>query len=173
MDIEKLLKLMNQQRSIRSFTKEEIPDDILKLIAKAGRTSPTDSNRQLRKFTLVKNKKLIQNLGQAIGQEIGRHEYDFYGATALLLISVPRNHKNSSYELALATQNCWLAATALDIGMAWTHQINGRSDKETVRKVLNQLKIPAHHICLNVLAIGIPNENPKAKDHTEEIKLFS
>lgn len=173
MDIEKLLKLMNQRRSIRSFTKEEIPDDKLKLIAKAGRNSPTDSNRQLRKFTLVKNKELIQNLGQAIGQEIGIEEYNFYGATALLLISLPRDHKNASYEIALATQNCWLAATALDIGMAWIHQINGRSDQSNIRKVLNQLAIPEDHICLNALAIGLPAENLQPKEQTEEIKLFS
>lgn len=48
MTIEQLLELINQRTSIRSFTREIISDEKLRLIAEAGRASPTDSNRQRR-----------------------------------------------------------------------------------------------------------------------------
>lgn len=172
MTIEELMKLMNTRTSIRSFTDDEIADEQLTLIAEAGRASPTDSNKQRRQFTVVKNKELLKNLAQAIGEEIQLPAYDFYGATAILLISVPRDTPNSCYEVGLAVQNCWLAATALGLGMAWTHQINGRSDKQGVRQALDRLNIPKDHICLNVMAIGTPTEQPEPKEKTEEIYLL-
>lgn len=172
MTIEQLMELINTRTSVRSFTDEEISDEKLRLIAEAGRASPTDSNKQLRKFTVVKNKELLKNLAQAIGQEIQIKEYDFYGATAILLISVPKDNQNSLYEVGLAVQNSWLAATALGLGMAWTHQINGHSDQPGVRKVLATLAIPDNYICLNVMAIGVPTEQPEPKKHTEEIHLL-
>lgn len=172
MIIEQLMRLINRRTSIRSFTEEEIPDENLRLIAEAGRASSTDSNKQLRKFTIVKNTDLLKNLAQAIGEEIEIGDYDFYGATAILLISVPRDSRNSCYEVGLAVQNSWLAATALGLGMAWTHQINGYSDHPGVRQALDALAIPSNHICLNVLALGIPTEQPEPKMHIEEIHLF-
>lgn len=141
MTIEQLLELINQRTSIRSFTREIISDEKLRLIAEAGRASPTDSNRQRRKFTIVKNPDLLKSLAQAIGREIKIEAYDFYGATALLLISVPRDSQNSCYEVGLAVQNSWLAATTLGLGMAWTHQINGLSDQPGVRKALDTITI--------------------------------
>lgn len=172
MTIEVLMELMNRRTSIRSFTSEEISDEKLIMIAEAGRASPTDSNKQLRKFTIVKNKKLLKNLAQAIGLGIKIEEYDFYGATAILLISVPKDSPNSCYEVGLAAQNTWLAVTVLGLGMAWTHQINGLSDQPGVRKILNTLAIPSNHICLNVMAIGVPREQSEPKEHIEEIHLI-
>lgn len=172
MRIEQLIKLINKRTSIRFFTEEEIADEKLLLIAEAARTSPTDSNKQRRKFTIVKNKDSVKNLAQAIGEEIKIKEYDFYGATAILLISVPRDNPNSCYEVGLAVQNSWLTATALGLGMAWTHQINGLSDQLGVRKILDRLAIPSNHICLNVMAIGIPKKQPEPKEHTEKIHLL-
>lgn len=172
MQIEEVLELMRNRTSIRSFTDEEISDQKLQLIAEAGRASPTDSNRQLRKFTIVKNKDLLAQLGQAIGNEIAIDTYNFYGATAILLISVPRKQINSCYEVGLAVQNSWLAATVLGLGMAWTHQINGLSDQPNVRQVLDVLDVPADHLCLNVMGIGVPAENPEPKNHTEVIQLI-
>lgn len=172
MKVEQLMELINNRTSIRSFTEEEIADEQLLLIAEAARTSPTDSNKQLRKFTIVKNKDLLKSLAQAIGQEIQIEGYDFYGATAILLISVPKDSLNSCYEVGLAVQNSWLTATAFGLGMAWTHQINGLSDQPGVRKILDTLAIPSNHICLNVMALGIPMEQPEPKEHTEEIHLL-
>lgn len=84
---------------------------------------------------------MLKSLAQAIGREIKIEAYDFYGATALLLISVPRDSQNSCYEVGLAVQNSWLAANTLGLGMAWTHQINGLSDQPGVRKALDTITI--------------------------------
>jgi len=167
-----LFDVIQKRKSIREFTDEEISNEDLLKIGEAGRHSPTSVNQQNRKFTIVKNKQLISELGTAVGRQINIEDYDFYDPAAIILVSVPNAGQISAIEVGLAVQNMWLAATALDLGMAWTHQMNGLSDKAEVREVLNQLEIPSNHVCLNVMAVGVPAEKPNAKERNEEINLI-
>lgn len=166
-----LFDVIQRRKSIRAFADKEISNDDLLKIGEAGRHSPTSVNRQRRQFTIVKNKELISKLAHAVDQRINNKDYDFYDPGALILVSVPGTDQISAIELGLAVQNMWLAATSLDLGMAWTHQINGLSDTPEVRDVLDQLGIPSNHVCLNVMAVGVPAENPTPKTRTEEIHL--
>ncbi|MBG9988272.1 nitroreductase family protein [Aerococcaceae bacterium DSM 111176] len=164
-------EVVGKRRSIRAYTNDEVSNEDLMKIAEAGRSSPTSVNQQSRKFTVVKNKELITELAQAIGREIHDYEYDFYDPAAIILVSVPGAGQISAVEVGLAVQSMWLAAAALDLGMAWMHQINGLCDRKPVRKVLDKLGLPKHHICLSVMALGVPAETPGPKPRTEEINL--
>lgn len=99
-------------------------------------------------------------------------EYAFYSPNAIILVSVPGASEISAIEVGLAVQNMWLAATALEFGMAWTHQINGLSDRPAVRQVLDKFEVPSHHICLNIMAVGVPAESPNPKRRIEKINLI-
>ena len=48
-------------------------------------------------------------------------------------------------------------------------QIRNRCDEPIIRKILNELAIPIDHICWCVLPIGVPAEEPDAKERTETI----
>lgn len=168
-----IFKVIHQRASIRSFTDEEIKDDILVKIAEAGRASPTANNTQNRTFTIVKNPKYIKQLAKAIENETERKDYNFFNPAAILLISVPDTSRYSILEIGAATQNILLAATALNLGSVWTSQINGISDQSGVRAVLDELNISSNHLCFNVIALGYPAENPKVKERTEKIHLIS
>lgn len=169
---ENIFDVIHQRTSIRSFTDEEISDDTLLSIAKAGRASPTANNKQNRVFTIVKNKELINLLAKAIVDETGREDYNFFNPTAILLISVPDATRYSLFEVGAASQNIMLAATAFNIGSVWTSQINSISDQPAVRAVLDQLDIPRKHKCFNVIALGYPGEDPKVKERIEKIRLI-
>lgn len=172
MNQENIFDVIHQRTSIRSFTDEEISDDTLLKVAKAGRASPTANNKQNRIFTIVKNKELIHLLAKAIEKETGRKGYNLFNPTAILLISVPDTTRYSLFEVGAASQNIMLAATALNIGSVWTSQINGISDQSAVRNVLDQLAIPRNHKCFNVISLGYPAEKPMVKDRTEKIQLI-
>lgn len=166
-----IFEVIHSRRSIRSYTGEKVFNDDLLKIAEAGRASPTSVNQQNRQFTIVNNPDQLKKLSQAVGQAIGQPTYDFNGATALLLVSVPGGGQISAIEVGLAVQNMWLAATALGLGMSWTHQINGVCDVPQVRQVLDELGLPSRHICLNAMAVGIPAEKPALKERRERIVL--
>lgn len=167
-----LFEVIHQRTSIRSFTDQKIPEDILMKIAEAGRASPTAMNKQNRTFTIVKDKKLITQLAQAIEDETGRDDYNFYNPAAILLISVPDESRYSLFEVGAASQNIMLAAMGCGLGSVWTSQINGISNRPIVRQVLDELMIPKTHYCFNVIALGYPAESPPIKERTEKIRLI-
>ncbi|MBN1802742.1 MAG: nitroreductase family protein [Candidatus Lokiarchaeota archaeon] len=64
----KLLDLMKQRRSIRSFREEMPSDDEINMIIKAGRWTPSASNRQPWEFIVIKNKQVIQKIAATQSQ---------------------------------------------------------------------------------------------------------
>ena len=130
---ENLFNLLNQRRSVRSFTDEQVKKDDLIKIATAARTAPTALNTQSRKFTIVQNKTLIQKLAKAIGQAHGNPDYNLYNPNALLLISSPKDYESGQVEIGLAAMNAYLAVTALGLGTVWTNEIHNICDHENVR----------------------------------------
>lgn len=168
-----VFKVIEARGSVRTFKNKDISQEDLLKIAEAGRQSPTARNNQYRKFTIIQNKALIQELAQAVGVALGNESYNFYEPNALILVSVPRNDNNGPVEVGLASQNMWLAATALDLGMVWTNQMRDVTDDKAVRKILDQFEIPRDHVCLNALALGFPAEQLVAKERTEEINFIS
>lgn len=163
---------IHRRSSIRHFTKEKIPKEELLKIAQAARATPTSVNLQQRKFTMVQNKPLIQKLAGALGAAIGQPDYDFYEPDAIFLISSPRGYTYSEIETGLATQNAYLAATALGYGTVWTDQIRNNCDHPAVRAVLGEMDVPSSHICWSVLPIGVPAMRPVPKERTEEIHII-
>lgn len=164
--------VLHSRRSIKQFTDDKIPYEDLLEIAKAARATPTSVNLQSRKFTIVQNETLIQELASALGKAIGQPGYDFYNADALLLISSRRGYAYSEIETGLAVQNAYLAATALGYGTTWTDQIRNLSDQGHIRSVLDTLDIPINHILWTILPIGVPAEDPPVKNRTEEINII-
>lgn len=167
-----IFDVIHRRKSIRQFTDEKVTYDDLILIAKAARATATSVNLQNRTFTIVQNKGLINKLQIALGTAIGQRNYDFYQADALLLISMPDNYTYSQIETGLAVQNAYLAATALGLGTTWTDQIRNQCHHSGVRAVLDEMEIPSNHICWTILPIGVPAENPPAKERTEKITII-
>ncbi len=62
---ENLLKVIRMRRSMRVYKKEAIPRDKIEAILEAMRYAPSASNRQNWRYTVVTNKKEIDNLSKA------------------------------------------------------------------------------------------------------------
>lgn len=167
-----LFDIIHSRKSIRQFIDAKVSRADLQTIAEAARATPTSVNLQTRTFTMVQNKTLIQKLENVLGIAIGQHDFNFYNADSLLLISVPAGYPYSQIETGLAAQNVYLAATALGLGTTWTDRIRNQCDDDQVRSVLSEMKIPDSHICWTVLPIGVPASQQTAKERTEPITII-
>lgn len=173
MKINELLKLMNQRVSVREFKDDVISKEDLITLAEAGRTAPTAMNRQLLTFTIVDNAKMVKTLAKAIGKAIKNPNYNLYNTKQLILISTPRSNKLGEVEIGLASENIYLAATALNLGIVWTNQLRDICDDEGVRSVLNTIGIDSNDICYNALVVGKPVEISESKEHTQTIRYVN
>ena len=175
-DRESFYKAIYSRRDVRSnFTSEQIDDQVLMRILKAGHHAPSVGFSQPWNFILVKNIETREKIKESFENEKARSSK---------LIKDPRRSKYLSYKLegilessinvcvtydptksgpfvigrtsipetgtfsvCCAVQNIWLAARTEGIGVGWVSILSN----ETLRDVLN---IPDHVVPVAYLCLG-------------------
>ena len=100
------------RRSIRKFKPEQIKDEELDLILKAGIYAPSGMNRQSLKFTVLQDKEKIEALEKVVRKALGRDEgYNFYAPPTLILLSNEKVNTNGLADCSCALENLFLMAT--------------------------------------------------------------
>ncbi len=72
MDIQDLEKLMKGRRSIRKWKRDEVPDELLKKAVELATWAPNGGNYQGWRFIIVKNKKVIEEMANALQSVIDK-----------------------------------------------------------------------------------------------------
>lgn len=112
---------INSRKSIRSYTGNPVPDDVLDAIVDAGRTAPIgmadfDSIR----ITVVRDPEVLAGLEAAAGKTMGRPDlHCFYGAPCYIVISAKPNAMaptTSISDAAMVAENMLLKAVDLGAG---------------------------------------------------------
>lgn len=112
--IETLLK----RRSIRQYTREEIPDEAVHLMLASAMSAPSATNQKPWHFIIVRNQAALETL--AIIHSGARFVAD--AALAIVVFANPATATLPAYwrdDCAAATQNILLAAHALSFGDTW------------------------------------------------------
>jgi len=142
------------RRSVRKFADREIPLEQLKVIADCARYAPSARNQQKWRFTVVRDRAVIERLAAVVGKELDRDGYDFYKPAALILTSSEKDYKFRAEDNACAMQNIFLAAHSLGIGSVWINQFTDICDSPAVRTELDKLGIPSDHVVCGTAALG-------------------
>lgn len=159
------------RRSVRDFSDKLVGKDDMETLMLAALCAPSGMNKQTWKFTGVLNQDIIKKLAGTIGEILGRDNYEFYGATALIITS---NEKESSWakeDNACALENIFLAAHSLDIGSVWINQFGAICDNQNLREILTQIGIPQSHGIYGVAALGYSKS--AAKGIVEKVGEFT
>lgn len=105
------IKTILSRRSTRDFSDKPISAADLDLLIQAALHAPTAMNKQTFQFTVLTQRKNIEELANAIGKTLGREGYDMYRPVALI---IPSNDRDSLYgrdDNACALQNIFWRRT--------------------------------------------------------------
>ena len=152
------------RRSIRKFTVQDVPMEILGIILDAGRYAPSTNNIQNWRFIIVKNPETKQRIAEASLQQMWMAEApvliivcaetekikQFYGVRGERLYSVQN--------CAAAIQNMLLTAHALGLATTWV----GAFDEAMLARTIG---IPEDVRPQAVIPIGYPDEIVPAPTH--------
>lgn len=167
-----IIKNMLTRVSVRKFTAERVEDEKLKTIVECAKASPTGKNRQMRKFTVVHNRK-IQELARAVSSVLDIPNYRIYDCDALILISFEEDDRFGYCDSSVAIENIYLAAHALGLGSVWINQLREKCNSPEIRRVLDSFNIPKNHVVCGISAIGYPAEHPEPKTRTEPVEFIN
>lgn len=157
-----VLEAIKGRRSIRKYTKDSVPEDLVVKILDAGRWAPSAGNSQPWSFIVLKDEEVRKRVANAT-------TYGKFLADAPLGIAVVVNPQASTHPVedgAIATQNMLIAAHALGLGACWIGSYGSIHEKR-VKEILN---IPKSNRLLSIISIGFPAESPtKTRKELREI----
>lgn len=160
---------INTRRSVRSFSKKDIPEITIKKLLELANAAPSAGNLQARDFIIVRNRKTRQALADAaLGQEFvadapvvvvvcgnlyrtGKH----YGQRGMTLYYIQ--------DADAAVENLLLGIHNEGLGSCWV----GAFDERAVTEIL---KLPDEVRPLAIIPIGVP-ESKSESSKPDRIKL--
>jgi nitroreductase len=147
--------LVQQRRSHRKFTTEEIDSEDVKMILRAGLMSPTSKGQRAWQFVVVDDPIDLQKLADS--KEQGAQ---LIARAAMAVVVLGDDSQNNCWieDGSLAAFAMQLQAEDLGLGSCWVqirdrHLSDGTPAEEVVRGILD---IPKNHRVLCIVAFGHP-----------------
>ena len=156
-----ILSVFKHRRSVRQYTGENIPQEVLEQVLKAGLTSASGRARRPWEFVVVQNKETLQKMAscRAAGAKM------LEGADcAIVVIADPDKTDVWVEDASIAMANMHLAADALGWGSCWIQgrlreAADGRSTETYLRELLHY---PDSYRLEAILSLGMAKEHPAA-----------
>ena len=120
-----VLQTISNRRSHRAYTKEQLPEETLSAILKAGLESPSAVNRQPWHFSVVQDAELIQAVHDEAARVMGKGGSPrfadpdfqiFYHAPTVIFIFGEKDFAWTPVDCGIAIENMALAAEGLGVG---------------------------------------------------------
>lgn len=156
MKTNQILTTIKNRRSIRRYTKENVPDKAIEAVLEAGRWAPSGLNNQPWKFVIIKDREVKQQLS-TLTESSGIVK--LCNACIAVFYYLPGGYNRDKDILAIGAcvQNMLLAAHSLGIGTVWLGEIlNRKSDVNKLIGVMDDCELMA------VVALGHPAQSPKS-----------
>ena len=156
---------LQKRRSVRKFTQEEVPEELIDSLLHAAMSGPSACNRQPWEFWVVTEPGTLEKLRKASR---------FTNYEAKLAIVVSGNLSRALpmglgeywvQDCSAATENILLQATDLGLGAVWCGIY---PQKRAQQRVSELLGLTEKQIPLNVIFLGFPAEAPEARDQYQE-----
>ncbi len=147
------------RRSIRKYTKQPVPDEVLKELLKAAMYTPSAGNQQPWCFVVINDHKIMNEIPKY-------HPYAQMlkeAPVAILVCCAPDLQRGEFgvQDCSAATQNILLAAHAKGLGAVWLGIYSVEPLVMATKKLLN---LPEHIIPISLISIGYPAEQKPQPD---------
>ncbi len=147
------------RRSVREFTEQEIPQNLLEMILQCGYYAPSGHNMQTWQFSVIRDQSKIATLKDLAGKAAKENKvvmYGFENPQVLVLISNDKRNPNGIQDSSCAAENMMLAAQSYGIGSTWINVLRTLCDEPEIREVLSGYGIPTNHNVWAMVALGYP-----------------
>lgn len=154
-----LIQMMQNRRSVRTYTEERISDESIDRILQAGLLSATGKAIRPWEFIVVRNKETLRAMAEcrAAGAQM------LTGADCAIVV-IGDEQKSDVWieDCSVVMSNMHLMADSLGIGSCWVQgrlreAKDGRSTEEFLREML---KFPENFKLAAILSLGMPKNHP-------------
>ena len=156
------------RRSVRSYTDEIPPMEVIEEICKAGTYAPTGMNRQSPIIIAVTNKEMRDRMSKLNAAVMGADNDPFYGAPVVLVVLADKNVHTYIEDGSLVMGNLMNAAHAKGLGSCWIHRAKEVFESEEGKQILADLGIEGDYVGIGNCILGYTaGDYPEAKPRKE------
>ncbi|WP_067142786.1 nitroreductase family protein [Oceanivirga salmonicida] len=148
------MKEIFERRSIRTFSKTSVDENIIKELLRAAIAAPSAHKKEPRVFYVIQNSEILK-------QFFEKHPYGKAFETAPLAILVCADKEKDSnmtfliQDCAASLQNIALMATHYNMGSVWMGVLDNDNAEQITREIID---LPKNHIPISIMAIGYKDE---------------
>ena len=171
-----VLQAISERRSHRAYKEEQLPEEVLSAILRAGLESPSARNRQPWHFSVVQNPELIQAVhdeaAKVMGKGGGRFTDPgfqiFYHAPAVVFIFGEKDFSWTQVDCGIAVENMALAAEGQGVGSVILGLPAPAFRGERAEEMRARLGCPEGYDFVIALALGYSTDTKDPHDLREE-----
>ena len=160
------IKTLLERRSIRSFKSEQVKNDDLDLILKAGTYAPTARGTQAPVIVVVQDAETIAEMEKLNAEVMGNPEArPFYGApTVIVVFSDTRLTNNAFQDGSLVLGNLMNAAFSLGVDSCWINRATETFKTPAGIELMKKWGLDENYIGIGNCILGYRDcELPEAK----------
>lgn len=162
-----VLKALRNRRSVRQYTSESIPREMLDDVLRAGLLSESSRGRQPWCFLVVQERETLEKMSHC---RMGSAKMLATAGAAIVVLGDTEKSDMALEDCAVAMANMHLAADSLGLGSCWIQgrlrdAENGQTTEEYLRDLL---RFPMSYQLEAILSLGMPLGKP-APHNMEEL----
>lgn len=167
-----VLRQIETRRSIRKYSSQPVPQEILDQIIEAGQYAASGMGYQNTIIIQVTNRELRNEIARRNALIGGwKEDFDpFYGAPVMLIVLAKKDWANRVYDGSLVMGNLMLAAHSLGIGSCWIHRAKEEFESDWGKALLKSMGIEEEYEGIGHCALGYAmGVEPKAAKRKENV----
>ena len=168
-----VLQVISNRRSHRAYKENQLPEEVLSAILKAGLESPSARNRQPWHFSVVQNPELIQEVHDEAAKVMGKggsprfSDPDFqifYHAPTVIFLFGEKDFPWTQVDCGIAVENMALAAEGLGIGSVILGLPMPAFKGDKANELRERLECPEGYDFVIALALGYASDTKDPHD---------
>ena len=171
------LEVLYNRRAIRKFKPEQIKDEELDAVLKAGTYAPTAMGLQSPLIVSVQNKEDVETLNRLSAQIMGREGLPYYGAPTIIIVfytEIARSDYFGILDASSVITNMLNAAYAVGLGSCWIHRSKEIFELDEGKALLKKWGINEKVVGVASMALGysdMPQPEPKPRREGYVVKI--
>lgn len=156
------LYALEHRRSVRAYKEEQITEEQLNAILKAGTFAPTGNGKQSPTIVAVQDPELIKKLSRMNAAVMGATGDPFYGApTVVIVFGNPAIAGTWAQDGCLVMGNLMNAAFAVGVDSCWIHRAKEMFETDEGKALMKAWGVPETCVGIGHCILGYAKEPVK------------
>jgi nitroreductase len=152
------IKTLLARRTVRAFKPEQISDDELNAVVKAGTYAPSGGNQQAAVLVVVQDAATRATLTRMNQDVIGNAGKDpYYGAPTIIVALADATKVTPVEDATLALGNVLSAAFSLGLGSCWVHRERQMFASDEGKALLKTWGLEGDYVGVGSCVLGYPD----------------